>query len=163
MITYESVESNLRMADTILHSLVGDMSDTDLLVRPLEGSNHIAWQLGHLIGSEYALISAVADQVEMAIPANWSDKYTSETAKSDDPTQFEPLARYLELHAAQRQATLNILKDLPPEQLTEPGPEFLQTVVNSVGELFLFLAHHEIMHAGQFTCIRRKLGKPVLF
>jgi uncharacterized damage-inducible protein DinB len=163
MITYEAVESNLRMADTTLRVLVGDMSDGDLLVRPTEGANHIAWQLGHLIGSEYFLISQVADQVEMAIPAGWSEKYSKDTAKSDDLTHFEPLDRYLELYAAQRQATLNILKDLPPEQLEEPGPEFLQMVVNTVGELFLFMAHHELMHAGQFTCVRRKLDKPVLF
>ncbi len=163
MITYESVESNLRMADAVLHPLVSDLSDTDLLVRPVEGANHVAWQLGHLIGAEYFLISQVADQVEMAIPADWGDKYSKETASSDDPTHFEPLGRYLELYAAQRAATLGILKDLPAEQLTEPGPEFLQMVVNTVGELFLFMAHHELMHAGQFTCIRRKLGKPVLF
>jgi hypothetical protein len=29
--------------------------------------------------------------------------------------------------------------------------------------LFLLLAHHDLMHAGQFTVVRRKLGKPVLF
>lgn len=163
MITYEAVESNLRMADMVLHGLVGDLSDTDLMVRPTEGSNHIAWQLGHLIGAEYHLISQVADQVEMAVPSGWSEKYNKETAESDDPTHFEPLARYLELYAAQRQATLSILKDIPADQLAEPGPEMLRMVVKTVGELFLFQAHHELMHAGQFTCVRRKLGKPVLF
>ncbi|MFH1418905.1 MAG: DinB family protein [Planctomycetota bacterium] len=163
MITYEVVEANLRMADTVLHTLVSGLSDEELLARPVDGANHIAWQLGHLVGAEYFLISQIADQVEMAIPVGWREGYTTETAKLDDQTCFESKDRYLELYAAQRQATLNLLKELPPEQLTEPGPDFLQTVVHTVGELFLFQAHHELMHAGQFTVIRRKLGKPVLF
>ncbi len=163
MITYEAVEGNLRMADTILETLVGDLSDEELLVRPVPGANHIAWQLGHLIGSEYTMISMVADQIEMTFPMGWQDKYTKETAESDDPTRFESKDRYLELYAAQRQATLDLLKALPTEQMDEPGPEALSMVVRTVGELFLFQAHHELMHAGQFSCIRRKLGKPVLF
>ncbi len=163
MITFEAVEANLRMADTVLHALLSDLSDEELLVRPAEGANHIAWQLGHLIGAEYFLMSEVAVQVEMAIPIGWREQYTAETAKLDEQTCFEAKDRYLELYEAQRQATLDILKQLEPEQLTEPGPEFLQTVVHTVGELFLFQAHHELMHAGQFTVIRRKLGKPVLF
>ena len=163
MITYEAVESNLRMARSVTQPLLSDLSDADLLVRPVDGANHIAWQLGHLITSEYWIISQVADQVEMAFPAGWQEKYTKETASSDDPTHFEPKERYLELYDAQRQATLSVLKTLPTEQLTEPGPEPLRMIVQTVGELFLFQAHHELMHAGQFTCIRRKLGKPVLF
>ncbi len=163
MITFEAVEANLRMADTILQALVSDLADDELLVRPAEGANHIAWQLGHLIGAEYFLISQIADQVEMAIPVGWREKYTPETAKLDDQMCFESKDRYLDLYGAQRKATLDILKELGPEQLIEPGPEFLETVVHNVGELFLFQAHHELMHAGQFTVIRRKLGKPVLF
>ena len=30
---------------------LGDLSDADLLVRPVPGANHIAWQIGHVISS----------------------------------------------------------------------------------------------------------------
>lgn len=163
MITFESVEATLRMADTVMNGLLSDLSDQDLMVRPVDGSNHIAWQLGHLVSSEYWLISQVSDQVQMALPADWPQKYTKEAASSDDPAYFETKAAYLEAFAAQRKATLDVLKELPAEQLAEPGPEALKSVVHTVGELFLFQAHHQLMHAGQFTCVRRKLGKPVLF
>lgn len=163
MITYEIVESNLNMAHALLKTLVEDLSEDDMLVRPVDGANHIAWQLGHLIGSEYALISEVSAQVDMEIPMNWQEKYSSETAKLDDPGMIEAKDRYLELYDAQRAATLAAFRDMVEDQLSEPAPEFLQRIVPSVGDLFLFLAHHELMHAGQFTCVRRKLGKPVLF
>lgn len=147
----------------IVEAYLKDLSDAELLVRAVPGTNHIAWQLGHLIGAEYHMISQVADQVEMTFPRSWPQKYSRETASIDDPAHFEPKDRYLELYAAQRQATLDLLEALPEEQLAEPVPESFQVVVNTVGELFLFQAHHVLMHAGQFTCIRRKLGKPVLF
>jgi len=163
MTTYDAVESNLRMAHTLLHAYLEDFTDEELLVRPVPGANHAAWQLGHLIWAEYYLISQVADQLEMTIPIGWHDKYTQETAKSDDQVFFEAKDRYLELYGAQRQATLDWFKTLPEDQLAGPGPEDLQAIVGNIGELFLFQAHHELMHAAQFTCIRRKLGKPNLF
>ena len=36
------------MNDFVLNEYLKDMSDTDLLIRPVPGANHIAWQLGHL-------------------------------------------------------------------------------------------------------------------
>ena len=33
----------------------------------------------------------------------------------------------------------------------------------TLGALLLLNANHVMMHAGQFTVVRRKLGKPVLF
>ena len=33
----------------------------------------------------------------------------------------------------------------------------------TVGAMLLLNANHTMMHAGQFTVVRRKLGKPVLF
>ena len=32
-----------------------------------------------------------------------------------------------------------------------------------LGDFFLLIANHTMMHVGQFTTARRKLGKPVLF
>ena len=32
----------------------------------------------------------------------------------------------------------------------------------TLADLFLMLSTHTMMHAGQFTVVRRKLGKPVL-
>jgi hypothetical protein len=35
-------------------------------------------------------------------------------------------------------------------------------IAPTVGALFLLGANHELMHAGQFVVVRRKLGKPIL-
>jgi hypothetical protein len=33
----------------------------------------------------------------------------------------------------------------------------------TLGALFILISNHVLMHTGQFTVVRRKLGKPVLF
>jgi hypothetical protein len=33
----------------------------------------------------------------------------------------------------------------------------------TLGHIFLLVANHTLMHAGQITVVRRLLGKPVLF
>ena len=33
----------------------------------------------------------------------------------------------------------------------------------TLGSLFLLVSNHALMHGGQFSVVRRKLGKPVLF
>lgn len=162
MVTYETLEAILRMARNVTEALLSDLTDADLLVRPLPTANHIAWQLGHLITAEHGLVSKVTDQVKRAYPEGWEEKYNKQAASIDDAGHFETKQRYLELLGAQRQATLDAFQAIPPEQLDQPGPESLRRVVKTVGELFLFQAHHELMHAGQYTCTRRKLGKPVL-
>jgi hypothetical protein len=35
-------------------------------------------------------------------------------------------------------------------------------IAPNVGTLFYLAAGHELMHAGQFAALRRKLGKPIL-
>jgi uncharacterized damage-inducible protein DinB len=162
MLAFETLESSLRMAHNLTESLLSDLSDADLLVRPVPTANHIAWQVGHLITAEYFLIAKVNDNVQRAFPEGWAEKYSKEAATMDDPKHFEGKQRYLELFHAQRQATLEAFQSMAPEKLDQPGPESLRRVVKTVGDLFLFQGHHELMHAGQYSCIRRKLGKPVL-
>ena len=39
--------------------MIDDLSDSDLMVRPAPGCNHIAWQLGHMISGTAQMIGAL--------------------------------------------------------------------------------------------------------
>ena len=45
----EITASTLESTGQMLSMFLSDLSDADLLVCPVEGANHIAWQIGHLI------------------------------------------------------------------------------------------------------------------
>ena len=163
MISFEAVEANLRMSHVVTTALLSDLSDDDLLARPVPEANHIAWQLGHLISSEHSLISRFAPGVARAFPPGWQDGYTDASAKLNEASRFERKARYIAMYDAQRQATLDAFKSLDAAALSKPTEGPLRDICRDVAQLFLFQAHHEMMHAGQFTTIRRHLGKPRLF
>ena len=57
-------------------------------------------------------------------------------------------------------ATLAALEGVSEEALDQPSG---WDMAPTVGTVLLMIANHDMMHSGQFSVIRRKLGKPVLF
>src|SRR3954447_6545146 len=116
-------KSTFGMGDAVLNAYLGDLSDADLLLRPVEGQNHIAWQLGHLISTERMFVDLIKPGSSPALPEGFDAAHTRDTSGSDDPAKFESKQRYLELYQAQRAATLKVLEELSDADLDAPGPE----------------------------------------
>jgi hypothetical protein len=146
----------------MLEWFVSDLSDADLLVRPVPGANHIAWQLGHLINAESGLIQTEFPNAPYpALPPGFAEAHSKETAKLD--TGFRPKAEYVEWSKKMRTATKVFLDTLDDADLNRKSTGRFAQVAPTHVHLFQLVANHTMMHAGQFTVVRRKLGKPVLF
>ena len=141
---------------------VNDLTDADLLVRSVPGANHIAWQLGHMIGGTQHMLGALG-QPGPELPEGFAAAYSGETAASDDPKQFLTKAEYLALMAQAKAATLAAIDATPEGALDQPGPEAMRAYAPTVGATLFLAASHWLMHAGQFVPIRRKLGKGPVF
>ena len=146
----------------ILTMYLGDLSDADLLVRPVPGANHIAWQLGHLISAERHFVELVRPGTSPELPAGFNEAHSKEAGQSDDNSKFLPRAKYQELWAAQRKATLEALESVPEADLDKADPEKFPSFAPTVAALFGMVGTHALMHCGQFVAVRRKLGKPVV-
>jgi hypothetical protein len=143
---------------------VSDLSDADLLVRPVPGANHIAWQLGHLVRAERRLLGGqFPGAAYPELPAGFEERYTKETAATDPPTGFAPKAEYVDLFTRTREATVANLDRLADADLDRATSGPMAKFAPTLGALFLLASNHTLLHAGQFTVVRRKLGKPVLF
>ncbi len=147
-------------ARMVTRMLLEDMEDADLLVRPTENSNHIAWQLGHLIGSEHRMGESIQAGSMPALPEGFAERYTRETASSDNAGDFLGKADYVRLMDEQRQGILQLLDELTDEDLEREGPESMRRIAPTVADLLGLAASHEMMHTGQISSVRRKLGKP---
>ena len=90
---------------SVTRAYVEDLTDAELLVRSVPGSNHIAWQLGHMIVSVRGML-AVAGSQAPALPDGFEAAYTRETAASDDPAKFATKAQYLSLMDQMKAASL---------------------------------------------------------
>src|SRR5436190_14993610 len=142
---------------------LGDFSDADMLVRPAPAANHAAWQIGHVIASETRLVNAVKPGAMPELPAGFSEKFTPETSKLDDPKAFASKDELLKQFDRTRAATVKWAKALTEEDLNQQTPERLRGWVPTVAHLVSMLPVHTAMHIGQIQVIRRKLNKPVLF
>ena len=141
---------------------VQDLADADLLVRPVPGINHAAWQLGHMIAGSKKMLGGLG-QPAPALPAGFEEGYTKETAKSDDPAKFATKDVYLDLAAKIKTASLAALDAIPESKLEDPGPEAMREYAPTVAAVLTLLGTHWLMHAGQFVALRRKLGKAPMF
>ncbi|MCA9063935.1 MAG: DinB family protein [Planctomycetaceae bacterium] len=157
-----AIQQTMAISNMVLESYIGDLSDGELLKRPGAGCNHIAWQLGHLISSECGLLNSIQSGAAPTLPEGFEQKHSKENAASDNAADFLTKQEYLDLAAKVRQAVTACLEAYPSDQLDAPGPEHFRNMFPTMGSMFLLIATHPLMHAGQFVPVRRELGKPVV-
>jgi uncharacterized damage-inducible protein DinB len=158
----DALKLGINMSDYIVNSYIGDLSDADLMIRPVPGMNHIAWQLGHLIAAENRFVEMVSPGSSPVLPAGFEEAHSKETAKLDDPSKFATLAKYQELWKAQRAATLKVLDSIPDAELGKTDPEKYPEWAPTTAALLGMAGTHALMHCGQWVAVRRQLGKPVV-
>ena len=91
------IRQTLNLNESIVTRYLGDLDDADLLIRPVEGMNHIAWQLGHLISSERGMVEAIRPGTCPPLPEGFEANYDREDTTSDDPARFLSKDAYLDL------------------------------------------------------------------
>jgi hypothetical protein len=159
----DHIKSTLTMPTAVINGYLADMSDDDLMMRPHENANHIAWQLGHLISAEHDLNNMVCPDSMPDLPEGFYDKHSKEKAASDNKADFCTKEEYVSAMQTQREGTLALLDRLSDQELEQPGPEKLKQFADTVGGVIAGQATHWMMHAGQWVVVRRKLGKGPLF
>lgn len=159
----DAVKIALTSTQDMLGRYLSDLSDSDLLVRPVPGANHVAWQLGHLIASEQAMGKELPGVEYPKLPAGFMEQHSNDTAKAEPAKGFRTKDEYVKLFNQTRQATLNALANMSNQDLDRPTSGNMAKWAPTLGHLLVLTANHTMMHAGQFTAVRRKQGKPVLF
>ena len=161
MTAKDVIHRNFSMGERITNAYLAELTAADLLVRPVTGQNHIAWQLGHLILSEHKFLNDVKPGASPKLPPDFEEGHGRDKTNVDDPSKYLAPEDYLSLLQAQREATKAVLDELDEPALDEPGPERMRQMAPTVGAGFALMGNHMLMHVGQFVAVRRKLGKPV--
>lgn len=159
----DSIRYSLGMSDMICSMYLQDLSDDDLLQRPVEGANHIAWQLGHLLVSQNQIVNGALPGSMPPLPEGFAEKFTKETASSDRKDDFPRKDELLSIYRQQHDALLKRAGELTPEEFERPVTGPIQRICKTAGEAIAFQPTHWTMHAGQWAVLRRKLGRPPLF
>jgi hypothetical protein len=159
----DTIKTALTSTQQMLQQYLSDLSDADLLIRPVPNANHIAWQLGHLIASEVMLGAMVPGASYPELPAELKSQADGKSAQAPPAGGYLKKAEYLDWFNKVRGATIATVERMSDADLDKPTPPDWASWAPNLGALLLLTANHTLMHAGQFSVVRRSLGKPVLF
>src|SRR5262245_3071276 len=163
MTGHEAIRNTYRRSRHLTHLLTDELSDADLLVRPAPGANHIAWQLGHLVASTHRLIGQFLGARAPALPEGFVERHNDAASHSDSTDGYLSKAEYLDLVDRMILAATEAVAALPDDALDAPNPGNMAKMAPTVGSLFQLVGEHFLMHTGQFSSVRRALGKPNKF
>lgn len=160
----QTLQAALASTQFLTANYINDLSDAELLMRPVPGANHAAWQLGHVIAAEIHLVRMeLPEAAYPELPAGFADAHAQTQTGKDGPDGFRSKADYVKLFNAVRQATIDTVGKLQDGDLDRATKGPLAKFAPRLGDLFVLVSNHALMHSGQFSVLRRKLGKPVLF
>ncbi len=152
-----ALRNTLNLSDMVCMAYLGDLTDAELMQRPHAKCNHLNWQVGHLIVSENHMIGSAWTMP--ALPDGFAEKYSKETATSDNAADFATKEELLAVYKEQRAGTLEVVSKVTAEELDVPtGISYAPTR----GQLIAMSGQHWMMHAGQWVIVRRQNDKPVL-
>ncbi len=157
-----AIASTLDMSMMVLKSYISDLSRDELISRPGDGCNHVAWQLGHLITSQASLLNGVEPGAAPELPSGFAEKHGKENAGNNNPNDFYSPEEYIAYFDSINNAVIESLKKKSDADLDAPSPEHFRKMFPTVGDIYILMATHPMMHAGQIVPIRRKLSKPIV-
>jgi uncharacterized damage-inducible protein DinB len=148
-----ALETSRRM----LHMFVDDLTPEQRLYRICPEANCVDWVVGHLVLTEQRF-HAVFGAASTPLPEGF-DKLFARDETAPRQVSYGDTSNLMKLFDQQRDITINRVCELKEEELivplTNPHPRF-----STLGEAAQFCALHTTLHAGQFSMIRRMLGKP---
>jgi hypothetical protein len=163
MNAHDALKITMQMGHGVCTGYLADLTDADLMRRAAPGINHINWQVGHLILSDYNHISDILPGVLPPLPKDFARIYSRETVGSDDPKAFLDKATLMKTLEEQRAAIMKALDSLSESDLDRPAPEKHLQYAKNWAALFELAGSHWLMHCGQWAVVRRQMGKPALF
>jgi hypothetical protein len=159
----EALKLGLVSTQNLVVWYIGDLTDQELTVRPVPAANNIAWQMGHLIEGESFMGRELPGATYPELPANMKGQYTKETSKTAPAGGFLTKQQYLDWFNKLRNATLANVDKLSDADLDKPNSGSMAKYAPRLADLIVLMSNHILMHAGQFTVVRRALNKPILF
>ena len=155
------IKNSMSIGEMFFDAYLGDLSDEDLLLIPVDGMNPMALQIGHLIAVEHSTLNKIKPGSAPELPEGFEAKHSLKEGDRTDSSRYLNKAAYLQLREAQRSAAKALLESLSNDDLAKPGP--MPEFVPTVGATFNLLGLHDLSHVGQYVAVRRKLGKPIAF
>ena len=156
----DAIAQALTQSGMLLNRYAADLTPQEYLHRPTAKANCVAWTIGHLVLSDRGVLKRLNATDLPPLPDGFEKRFSRDEG-CPQANDFGDVTTLLPLFNQSRQRLIDAIKRATPQQLNTPL-EKPHPMFADVGEMALFMAAHATMHAGQFTIIRRSLGRPPL-
>jgi DinB superfamily len=156
------IRQTLDTSDFIIKAYVGDLTDEELRLVPVDGMHPLALQLGHLISAEHMFKEMVEPGSAPPLPQGFNEAHDIKKTDGED-SRFTTKDQYLKLWDEQRAATKTLLDRISDADLDDNRGGKMPPWAPTVGAALNMAGLHAINHSGQFVAVRRKLKKPIAF
>lgn len=142
--------------------LADDLADAAMTSPTPVAGNHPLWIMGHLALSSAGLLSMVTGAPN---PHEcWKDLFEGGSQALADPASYPSYAEVMEAYENTHQSVLIVLGEMTNVQLDDRPPAVWDVLrddpqLQTVGQVFLFIALHAMSHRGQLADARRTLGR----
>lgn len=159
----DAAVERMKQTREMLKGFLADLQPDEWFWQPHEGVTNIAWQVGHITATQYALclVRVRGEQVtdQLLISDEIRTRYGRGSTPSHDPaanTSPQELVRVLDAVAEHTYSELALMSDAFLDvELKNPHPRF-STPLGAVE----FCPSHELLHIGQVILLRRLMGRP---
>ena len=121
-------------------------------------ANHAMWFVGHTTRTDNFVLSKIAPEQAIELPANHKDLFGMGSTPVNDPAIYPTPEEALALFRKSRQALLAVLDKMSDEELSKAAPAGGPPILTDNASMFELLVWHEGLHCGQMSVARLALG-----
>lgn len=158
------LRDRLTVARSWTMSLLEDIDESTWFDMPAPGTNHVAWQIGHLAASQVALIHVrcFGKDYDHCAPAGFREKFGKGSTPLADPSAYPSIADIRAAFDRIQTEALDLIAALSESDLDSPTGGEQHPLFSTKQGAIATAALHETFHAGQIALLRRLAGKPPL-
>jgi hypothetical protein len=158
----KTLREALKFSYEWIKPLAYDLADAPLTSPTPTPGNHPLWIMGHLVVSSSGLLSMISGAADPH--ERWKRLFEGGAQPVADPAHYPAYADVLQAYEATHRSALALLDGISDASLDRRPPAVWESVrddpqFQSIGQLFLFIAMHEMSHRGQLADARRALGR----
>lgn len=151
--------AQLQSGKTFFDMFTSDLSDEEYFQLPCNGSNHVAWNVGHIACSEDSITAQLTGTTPRIAEAT-NVLFKGGSTCLADASKYPPRKEIDTHFRDSRSRTVEALLSFDTSKWGLPSPErWLKSPFPTIGALWGLQGTHQFWHLGQITVCRQAMGK----
>jgi hypothetical protein len=154
------IRNSLQFTEQGMLNLIEDMRDAPFTQPTAVGGNHPLWVMGHLACIEGFILAALLGDEPPS--EHWASMFAPGTQPRADGAGYPPFDEVVRVWRDVRARTLRRLAEVGEAGLDAPSkapPPGFEEALKTVGQGFMLIVIHQMVHYGQVTDARRMAGR----